>query len=176
MAPQNPYTIQQDCEGNAICVKPRVLNGPLKNGSNKNMAVDGSQSSQVFSVSPTANYGVELEQFCLIAETSNTLSFGDKFIDSTIDALSNGLLIEVKAGGEEFEIENCTRTRDLIKIARPGGWDAISAATKFFRVDIWIPPRLRLIKGSDDYVRATVRDDLSELSYMEIFLQGVKLP
>jgi hypothetical protein len=176
MPPNNPYVIAQDSEGNELAVVSRILNGPLKNGNAKNMAVDGSGTPQVFGVSPTSEFGVELEQFCLIAETTNTFAFGNKFIDSTIGTLGNGLLIEVKAGGEEFVIENCARTRDLIKIARPGGWDAITAATKFFRADIWIPPRLRLVKDSSDYVRATVRDNLSALSYMEIYLQGVKLP
>lgn len=157
----------------------KLIAGTLKNGSSSNLAVNGSGTPQVFSRVPGATYDEEIGVLCLIAETSNALAFGNKFIDSTIGTLANGLLIEGKCDDVEFTWQNCKRTRDLLELASQGGMDIITGTPNVFHCHFWLPDRLRLAKQgtypNDDYLRVTVRDDLRAFSYMEVFFQGVKL-
>lgn len=157
----------------------KLVNGTLKNGSASNMAVNGSVTPQVFSYTPPANADVEISVVCLVVETSNAIAFGNKFIDTTIGTLANGLLIEGKADDVTFTWQNCKRTRDLVEVAAAAGLDIITGTPNMFHCHFWLPNALRLVKqgiySSDDYLRATVRDNLNAISYMEIFWQGVKL-
>jgi hypothetical protein len=157
----------------------KLITVPLKNGSSSNLAVNGSSTPQVFSYAPPVDNDVRIKQICLIAETSNALSFGNKFIDTTIGTLTNGMLIEVKANDVAATWQNCKRTRDLLELAIPGGTDIITGTPNLFHAHFWVPDELTLVKqglfASDDYIRVTVRDDLRAITFMEIFLEGVKL-
>jgi hypothetical protein len=157
----------------------KPVNGTLKNGSSSNMAVNGSVTPQVFLYNPPSNADVDVASLCLIAETSNAIALGNKFIDTTIGTLANGLLIEGKADNVEFLLQTCKRTRDLVEIAAPGGLDIITGTPNLFHCHLWLPSSLRLVKQgiypSDDYLRVTVRDDLRAITFMELFFQGVKL-
>jgi len=156
----------------------KYFNAPIKNGSSSNLAVNGSSTPVVFSLNLSANYDLELGAISIIAECS-TLAFGNKFIDSTISTLTNGLLIAAKADDEVVTWQNCKRTRDIVEIAQAGGISMISGSPSLFKVDFWLPKQLKLIKTGilevDDYFKATVQDDLRNLTFLEIFCQGVKL-
>jgi hypothetical protein len=71
------------------------------------------------------------------------------------------------------------RTRDLVELSANGGFNVMSGTPNLLRVEFHICPRLRMAKdgtfATPDYIRATVRDNLTTLSYMEIFVQGAKL-
>lgn len=75
----------------------KMFSTALKNGSATNMAVNGSSTPQVFSYSPGSAYDVEIAFACILAETSNAIAYGNKFIDNTIGTLANGLLLEIKS-------------------------------------------------------------------------------
>lgn len=158
----------------------KVWNAPLKNGSSSNMAVNGSGTSQVFSISVNANFDFEIQSMCLIAEFAGSPAIGNKFIMDTIATLANGLLVEAQINGEAFSFGNLKRTRDLVEVSQPqGGFNLITGTTSLFQVFFYIPPHARMCKigthSPDDYVKATVRDNLNGISFLEIFLQGVKL-
>lgn len=157
----------------------KVFNSPLKNGGSNNLAVNGSVTPQVFSYSPTAARDVRIDDICVIVETTNALSFGNKFIDTTIATLTNGLLLEVKANDESYTWATIKRTRDFVEITKSDGMDMVTGSPNFARFCLWLPSSLILSKqgtfSGDDYLRVTVRDDLRALTYMEVFFQGVKL-
>lgn len=157
----------------------KLINQALKNGAANNMAVDGSAVSKVFSYSPPAGFDVEISTVCLLCETSNAMTFGNKFIDTTIATLANGLLLEVKAADVAFTWQNCKRTRDLVELTEGGDFEIVTATPNFFRAELWLPEKLKLSKQgtwlTDDYLKATVRDNLTAITFMEIFFQGVKL-
>ena len=157
----------------------KLWNAPLKNGGSSNLAVNGSVTPQVFSIAPDDNYDIEVLSMCLIAEFSGAPAIGNKFIADAVGTLANGLLVEAKVGDVSFTLGNLRRTRDLIEVSTPqGGFNIISGTTSVMQIFFFVPPGMELAKlGSftpDDYVRATVRDNLNSISYMEIFLQGIK--
>lgn len=157
----------------------KVVNAALKNGSSSNMAVNGSVTPQVFVYSTPNNFSAEVSVLSLLLETNNSVAFGNKFVDNTIATLTNGLLLEIKSDDVEFTLQNCKRTRDLVELTEGGKFDIVLGTPNFFRVQLWLPSKLKLCRQgthpTDDFIRATVRDNLSGLQFMEIFLQGVKL-
>jgi len=160
----------------------RIINSPLKKDGTgaSNLAVNGAGAPQVFLYNPPAGYDVEIADICIIVETSNALSFGNKFIDTTIGTLANGLLIEIKADDQAYTWATCKRTRDLVEITKGEGLDMITGTVNFVRLCLWLPQHLRLFRTgtytNPEYLKVTIQDDLRAISYMEMFFSGVKLP
>lgn len=157
----------------------KLWNAPLKNGSSSNMAINGTTPA-VFSFSPGNDFEVEVHSMCVIAEFTGVPAIGNKFIADSIGTLTNGLLVEAKVGDVVFSFGNLKRTRDLIEVSTPqGGFNIISGSVSLMQIFFFIPPGMKLSHqgafSADDYVRATVRDDLRGISYLEMFLQGVKI-
>jgi hypothetical protein len=159
----------------------KLWNISLKNGSNSNMAVNGSVTPKEFSYTATGTeFDINLEVMCLIAEFSGSPAIGNKFIADAIGTLTNGLLVEAKVDDVTYTFGNLKRTRDLIEVSQPqGGFNVIAGTTSLLQIFFYMPHSTRLVKhgiyGADDFIKATVRDDLSSLTFLEIFLQGVKL-
>lgn len=155
----------------------RVVTGLLKNGNSANLAVNGSVTPVVFSYSPPTDYDVIIDQFSLLFETSNAIAFGNKFIDTTIATLTNGLLLEAKASDLSFNWQNMKRSRDIIEISK--SFEIITGTPNFMRVIIHTPSEFRLVKegafSASDYLRLTVRDNLNAFSFAEAHFQGVRL-
>lgn len=158
----------------------KLWNAPLKNGSSSNMAVNGLGTPQVFSLAANANYMLQVDSLCLIAEFTGAVAIGNKFVADAVGTLSNGLLIEAKIDDDAYAWGNLKRTRDLIEVSQPqGGFNVIAGTSSLFQVFFYIPPNMRLAKASvyttDDFIKATIRDDLNSFTFLEIFLQGIKI-
>lgn len=155
----------------------KIVTATLKNGGSANLAVNGATTPVEFSYSPPVDYDVVIEQFSFLFETNNAIAFGNKFIDSTIATLTNGLLLEAKASDLAFNWQNMKRTRDVIEISKI--FDIITGTPNFMRVIIHTPAELRLVKegafSASDYLKLTVRDNLTAFSFAEAHIQGVRL-
>jgi hypothetical protein len=157
----------------------KLLTAALKDGSSSNMAVNGSGTARVYTYNPPANFDIEVHTVTLVAESAGAIAFGNKFIDTNIGTLTNGLLIEVKINDVTSTWHTAKRTRDLVELSANGGFNVMSGTPNLLRVEFHVCPRLRMAKdgtfATPDYIKATVRDNLTTLSYMEIFVQGAKL-
>lgn len=166
-----------------VSVAARMWNKPLKKDGgtgNSNLAIDGSGTPVEFILPTDSDNDWEIHSMCFIAEFSGSIAIGSKFIMDVVDTLSNGLLIEAKLNDESFNFANLKRTRDLVEVSQPqGGFNVVQGTTSLWQVFFFLPPFARRCKSgefhTDDYVKATVRDDLSDFNFMEIFLQGVKV-
>ena len=155
----------------------KVIANTLKNGGSANFSVNGSGTPQVFSYSPPVDYDVVIDQLSILFEITGALSFGNKFVDATVNTLTNGLLLEAKCSDLAFTWQNMKRTRDLIEISK--SFDMVTGTPNFVRVILAAPKELRLVKegafSEVDYVRLTVRDNLSAFSFAEAHFVGVRL-
>lgn len=154
---------------------------PLKNGSSADMAVNGSSTPVEFSIVNTGDDDYELISMCLIAEFLGELAIGPKFLMGSINTLTNGLLIQAKLNDEVFTYGNFKSTHDILEVSQPQGGLNIIAGTNtliqiFFLVPEHTQARAHGTFATDDYVKATVRDDLRNIWFMECYLQGVKIP
>jgi hypothetical protein len=159
----------------------KLLNGTLKNGSNSNMGVDGSGTPVEFSLAPPTDADADIQTMCLLAEFAGSVAIGNKFIANTVGTLTNGLLVQAKLSDIEFTFANLLRTREVIELSpSDNGPNVIATGTyTLLQVFFYLPPFARMCKqgtfSTDDYVKATVRDDLTGIYFLEMFLQGVKV-
>ena len=158
----------------------KIINQALKlNGTGStNMAVNGSVTPQVFKYEPTTK-DILVREVSVIAEV-DTIAFGNKFIRSTLSTLGNGLLVELKSDDETVTYINAKRTRDLVEVSDGPGLDIVSGTTSLFRAVFYLPDTGIILKKAGtfttaDFLKATVRDDLTSITFLEIFFQGVKL-
>jgi hypothetical protein len=161
----------------------RPWNLPLKRDGGTGQAklsIDGSGTPVEFILPAATDVDYDIHSMCFVAEFTGSIAIGNKFIMDTVATLTNGLFVEGKLSDTSFNFGNFKRTRDLVEVTQPqGGFNVIQGTTSLWQVFFWLPPYARLGKqGSlppDDYIKATVRDDLSAFDFMEIFLQGVKV-
>jgi len=143
-----------------------------------NLAVNGSVTPVVFEYNPPNNYDIHVNALSFLFEDTTAFAFGNKFIISTIGTLTNGLLLETKAGDVVTSPwQNMKRTRDVIEVSHD--FDIVTGTTNFMRVRVHLPKSLYLCRNGSftnpDYIRITVRDDLTALDFAEAHFQGVKL-
>lgn len=146
----------------------------LVNGASEAMNVNGSVTPQVFIWNPGAD-DVEGMELVLVVEEP-TISFGTTFFGIT--GLTNGLLIEGKAEDQTFTIGNPKYTRDFFHLAPPGGIDLYAASPDIMRTMIPLSGLVFKKSGtypSADYVRITVRDNISGLNYLKAEFHGIKI-
>lgn len=153
-----------------------VVETYLANGASYEMNINGSGTPQAFQWQPTANHDVEIVSLSLIVEEP-TISFGTTFFGAT--SLSNGLLIEMKAEDTTYTIANLQYTRDTVVWSAPGGFDLFAASPDMCRVYHAFPSGLLLKKSgtyvNPDYIRITVRDNISSLNYFRAWFVAVEI-
>jgi hypothetical protein len=158
-------------------VPSKIIANSIKSGGSANLAVDGSVTPVVFEYNPPADYDIEVTALSLLFEDTTAFAFGSKFIINTLSTLTNGLLLEVRASDAAVTWQNMKRTRDIIEIC--DDFDIITGTPGFMRAKIHLPKSLILSRSgtyaSEEYLRVTVRDDLSSLDFAEAHFQGVKI-
>ncbi len=159
---------------NLAQTKSQLIAMTLKSGGSSNFGVNGSVTPVVFSISP-AGQDAQLQAFNIIIESATVFGFGNKFILNSLATLTNGLLLEVKSDDVATTWQNMKRTRDLVEIS--SGFDiAAAGSVNLLRVKINLPQALYLRRdgtfANPDYIRLTVRDDLSTIGFAEAHVQG----
>jgi hypothetical protein len=157
--------------------KPNHFVSFLENGGSREMAIDGSVTSQIFSVGPAAGeiwYVYEL-QF-LMADLK--VEVRDRYGDIS-GGLTNGLLCESVIGGTPREIFNVVDNKEVAVIfdyefssktqAGLANEDALFVGNlKFDNV-------IQLVGDDSDLIRLTVRDDLTGLNSQLMTLKAYEI-
>jgi len=147
-------------------------------GGSGNIGVNGAVTPVVFEYNPPNNYDIMITEICMIFEDTTAFAFGNKFVLTGINTLANGLLLETKALDQVVSPwQNMKRTRDIMEIG--SSFSIVTGTSNFMQVHLELPPNLRLSRAgtfaTPDYLRVTVRDDLSTIDFGEVHFQGVKL-
>jgi hypothetical protein len=154
-----------------------IIANSIKNAGSANMAVNGSVTPVVFEYNPNNDYDIEVTALSLLFEDVTAWAFGNNFLRSGLATLTNGLLLEVKAGDQTVTWQNMKRTRDVVEICTD--FEIVTGTTNFFRARIHLPKSLRLFRAGTyaqpDFLRLTVRDNLTTFDFAEAHFQGVKL-
>lgn len=150
---------------------------PFMNGTNWDMTVDGSSTSQTFSVSATSTTRLIVGVGLLILTTSrppifNGASFGGQFLGGLLGqtlitpaALANGLLFSCSAAGVTTNFANLRVNEDFYT----GNQNAQFGSTggPYLMRAKWDINQL-LTGGSSDKLSFTVRDDLTARGIAEV--------
>lgn len=141
-------------------------------------AVNGAVTPVVFEYNPGASYDIEINAITMLFESTTAFGFGNVFVRTALATLANGLQLDLKAGDLQLSVwQNMRRTRDIIEIA--DDFNIVTGTTNFFRASLHLPKSMRLFRAgtyvTPDFLRLTVRDDLSSFTFAELHFQGVKL-
>jgi hypothetical protein len=150
-------------------IRPQFSN--LLNGSSKQMNVDGSSTPVEFLWEPT-----------LVVHVVKNVTFtmgapGDPDSDqfASLAALTNGLKFEIKSNGTVFEIYNMKDNKDVTLFFSTGTFSIGNTADKwmkdaggrFFVGSMELFDGVKLDPSAGDYIKVTVRDDISSLLWVE---------
>jgi hypothetical protein len=141
-------------------------------------AVNGAVTPVVFEYNPGVSYDIEINAITMLFESTTAMGFGNVFVRTAIATLANGLQLDLKAGDQQLSVwQNMRRTRDIIEIS--DDFNIVTGTTNFFRAQIHLPKSMRLFRSgtyvNPDFLRLTVRDDLTSFTFAELHFQGVKL-
>lgn len=155
-----------------------IIANSIKSGGSANLAVNGSVTNVVFEYNPPNNYDIQVTALSLLFESTTAFGFGNVFIRTAISTLTNGLVLSCKAGDLTVDPwQTMKRTRDIVEIC--SDFSIVTGTTNFLRARLHLPESLRLFRSgtftNPDYLRVTVKDDLSSFTFAEAHFQGVKL-
>lgn len=150
-----------------------IANDFVKDGSsNTSLLANGSSTPVVYTYPADADHDVSLQEIKFVM-ASNSITFGNGYFGATSGPLTNGLLIEVVSGGDAGTIANLRQDEDFVNLASPGGFSWVVSSKDMLSSTYLVGGALKLIHGTSDMVRVTVRDNLSSCAvYFKCFIKA----
>jgi len=141
-------------------------------GTSPSLLVDGSVTPIVFTYDADLTYDISLQEIKFVL-ASNSITFGTSYFGATSGPLTNGLLVEVTAGGVTGTVAVLKQNEDFVNFASPGGFEWV-VSSKDLMASTWlVGGGLKLEGGSADKVSITVRDDIDSAGvYFRAFVRG----
>jgi len=149
-----------------------IRNAFALNGASSDLRVNGSVTPAVFSYVADAGQDISLQEIKFVM-ASNSITFGSDYFGATSGPLPNGLLVEVVSGGVPGTIYSLKQNESFVNYASPGGFEWVVSSKDMMSSSYLIGGGLKLIHGTGDMVRVTVRDNLTSCAvYFKCFVKG----
>jgi hypothetical protein len=140
----------------------------VENGGSDDLSIDGSSVPVEFVVNADASDDIILYEVRFVMVVNSLSIDGTSF--GSISALTNGVLLTVKSNSIETNIANLQINEDFLSLYSPGGTYLEYAAENDFIVSgMYFGGNTKLYAGSSDFVKITVRDDLSSAAKFKYF-------
>lgn len=145
----------------------------LVNGSNNSMDVDGSSTPQVFQWTNSGSEPWYLQELSFLIYDPGSMDIND--FGSITGTLSNGLLIEFQTNGNLYTFANLTKNTDIEMCFEGQGGVTGDESTGWLDDDDWFSgiskfkPEITL--NQNDFIRATVRDNLIDLTELRMAIR-----
>jgi len=154
-----------------------IKNDFVKDGtSNSSLLVNGSSTPVIFTYDADSTYDISLQELKFVM-ASNSITFGSNYFGATSGPLPNGLLVEVISNGNTGTVYNLTQNECFVHLASPGGYQWVVSSKDMMSSAWLIGGGLKLIHGTADKIRVTVRDNLSSVGvYFKCCVKGNLLP
>jgi len=141
-----------------------------------NLLVDGGTTPVVFEYLADGTHDISIQEVKLTL-ASNSITFGNQYFGAKAGPLTNGLLVQVTAGGNTGEVHNLVQNESFVDFASPGGFQWVVSSKDLMSATWLVGGGLKLVGGSADKISLTVRDDLSSAGvYFKCFIKGNLLP
>lgn len=142
------------------------------NGSSDNLLVDGSSTPIYFDYPAHSTYDVSLNEIAF-AMASNSITFGSDYFGSTSGPLTNGVKVEITAGGNTGTAHTIRQNEDFVHFASPGGFSWVVSSKDMLSSVFVAGGGLKLKAGTSDKVRVTIQDDIDAAgAYFKCFVKG----
>jgi len=153
-----------------------IRNSYVLNGSNDSLLVDGSVTPVEFTYEADSTYDISLQEMKLTI-ASNSITFGNGYFGAVSGPLTNGVLVQITAGGNTGTVINIQQNEGFVNFASPGGFQWVVSSKDLLSTTWLIGGGLRLYAGTSDRVSVTVRDDIDSAGvYFRCFVKGNLLP
>lgn len=143
-----------------------------QNAGSTDMAIDGSTTPAVFTAGPTTTD--DIWYVSRIGFTMNDI--GTAKLDSfgaISDGLTNGLLVQIDINGTTYTTSNVKTNAELIvgfETTFRGQSNSFINDLNFITATTFFVTPVRLLESQSDQFKLTVRDDLTGLELLEVFL------
>lgn len=136
------------------------------------LLVDGSLAPVVFTYDADPDNDISLQEIKFVL-ASNSITFGTDYFGAVSGPLTNGLKVEVTAGGVTGTVALLKQNEDFVNFASPGGFEWV-VSSKDLMASTWlVGGGLKLAAGSADKVSVTVQDDIDSAGvYFRAFVRG----
>lgn len=133
----------------------------LLNGTAENMAVNGSATAQVYAhaISSGETWYISSLRLCI----TDGVGWGPTKFGDITGSLTNGVLIEYSSGGINYQILNIKNNTNMLGFEVKLIPDIMGVGTTAVLIYTF-QPNITLVAG--DYVRVSIRDNLTALTYM----------
>ncbi len=153
-----------------------ICNNYVRNNGNNSLLVNGSVIPVVFSYVAHPTYNISLQQITLLI-VDNSITFGSDRFGTIVGPLPQGLLIEIISQGHTGIMANIQQNEEFIDFAGADRYNWTVSSKDVLSASVLIGGSQKLLAGTSDMVRVTVRDNLSVAgSRFTCFVKGNLLP
>lgn len=155
----------------------RVFAALEDSGGDVNLYVDGSTTSVPYSYDADASDDIYITQIRFVINATD-IQFKEGSGDGTfhkLNALTNGLLLQVRSESTTYDLANFKRDEEFLAF---GGNDVFDkAGTSDLLTASYKTSGIKLVAGSADFVKVTVRDDLENAGHIffACYVMGYKV-
>ncbi len=144
----------------------------LLNSSSKEMSVDGSSTSVVFSHSPSGGNVIYVDKFTILLQDPGSMDVDDF---GSIASLTNGVLVEYQSNGTSVEFANLQDNGDIATTfsnfwGPPVGGESgigFTDANDTIIATYEFPNPIELDAAESDFFRITIRDNLTSIGFLQ---------
>jgi len=153
-----------------------IYNKFVLNGASESLLVNGSSTPVVFTYPAHETEDVSLQELKFVL-SANGITFGTNYFGGVSGPLTNGLLVEIVAGGHTGTVYTLKQNESFVNFASPGGFEWVVSSKDLLAATYSIGGGFKLKAGTADCVKVTVRDNLSSAgAYFKCFVKGHLLP
>lgn len=145
-----------------------------KNGTSKDLTVDGSSSNVNFIYRTDVDHDLILNSICFVG-VAESIKFGVSDF-GTRDVLSNGLSVYINYNENETLLTTLKENEDFMHFADSNGFDMIYGLKDIVHSNLNFYSAIELSSGGRDGVKVKVQDDLTNaFDYFTCFVKGCKV-
>lgn len=144
-------------------------------GNAVSLLVNGSVTPVEFKLNADSSYDLRITEIRFVFVADSFSIDGSSF--GPITGLTNGIIVDVKSNGLVGTLVNVKQNEDFLALYSPSGVTVEVTTVKDYVVaGIYLGGAIVLKKGTTDYIRARVRDNLtdSKMRYLTVTVHGAK--
>lgn len=144
-------------------------------GNAVSLLVNGSVTPVEFKLNADVSYDLRITEIRFVFVCDSFLIDGSSF--GPINGLTNGIIVDMQSNGLIGTLVNVKQNEDFLALYSPSGVSVeVSTVKDYIVAGIYLGGAIVLKKGTTDYIRARVRDNLTDakMRYLTVTVHGSK--
>jgi hypothetical protein len=144
-------------------------------GNAVSLLVNGSSTPVEFKLNADVSYDLRIAEIRFVFVCDSFLIDGTSF--GPITGLTNGIILDTQSNGLVGTLVNVKQNEDFLALYSPSGTTVqVNTVKDYIIAGIYFGGAIVLKKGTSDYIRARVRDNLTnaKMAYLTVTVHGAK--